>query len=68
LKLGHYIHKNIVPTIENKSDSLVVDKFFSYFSSLSLPGDVIIATAKPNYAPNVWIYIDPPISIAPNKL
>jgi len=53
LKLGHYIHKNIVPTIENKSDSLVVDKFFSYFSMEVFGGHVTYATINPNYAPNV---------------
>jgi len=33
LKLGHYIHKKIVPIIENKSDSLVV---FEVFASITL--------------------------------
>jgi len=38
LKLGHYIHKKIVPIIANKSDSFVAAWLCSYFSICSIDG------------------------------
>jgi len=32
LKLGHYIHRNIVPIMENKSDSFVVEEVLASMS------------------------------------
>lgn len=61
LKLGQNTHKNIVPTIANKSDVYVDDSFAPLPFSWAL-GRSTALTANPKYAPNAWTVIDPPTS------
>lgn len=51
LKLGQNIHKNIVPTIANKSD-MYVDDSCAPASFCCFVGRSTALTAKPKYAPN----------------
>lgn len=67
LKLGQNIHKNIVPTIANISDTYVDPSFelalfvLTLFSSRF--GRITKLTAKPKYAPKAWTVIEPPASV-----
>lgn len=66
LKLGQNIHKNIVPTIANKSDIYVDDSFAPASFSWAFGRNTAL-TANPKYAPNAWTVIDPPASVIYKK-